>query len=88
MSKRSSRKIRAQKKTSQEPMLFDSKNYAYMLVALLLILGGFLGMYIENTFLGWFSLYISPVMIIGGYVLVGMAILRKSDEAVASGEPG
>ncbi|MCC5926080.1 MAG: hypothetical protein JJU41_05915 [Bacteroidetes bacterium] len=86
MPKGTSRRARAQKKIVKEPMLFDRMNYTYLLAALVLILGGFLGMYIENEFLGWFSLYIAPIMIIGGYIVVAIAILRKSDKNVQSGE--
>jgi hypothetical protein len=87
MSKRMSRRARVQQKMVSEPMTFDSTNYVYGLIALLLILGGFVGMYIENEFLGWFSLYVSPLMIIGGYILVGIAILRKSEKNVQTSEP-
>jgi len=80
MAARPSRRQKVQKRIADQQMLFDNTNYVYILSALLLILGGFAGMYIENSFLGWFSLYVAPIMIVGGFVLVAVGILRKSDE--------
>ena len=35
-------------------------------------------MYIENEFEGWFSLYVSPLMIVGGFAMVAFGIVKKN----------
>lgn len=86
MATRTSRRSKVQRQIADQRMLFDSTNYVYLLSALLLILGGFAGMYIERSFLGWFSLYIAPLMIVGGFVLVAIGIMRKTDNNTEASE--
>lgn len=58
-------------------MLFGPLNYRILGVGVLLVIIGFTAMYIENEFKGFISLYISPIVIMSGYVTVIFAILKK-----------
>lgn len=60
-------------------MLFNASNYKRMIIAFLMVLIGFTAMYIENEVEGFISLYVSPILIVGGYALVVHAILVKSE---------
>lgn len=71
---KSSKKTEA--RSSAKPMLFSGFNYKILSIALLLVAGGFIAMYLENEVKGFISLYISPVLIIIGYVIVIFSILK------------
>lgn len=72
-------------RSGPRPMIFDSWNYKVLAVALLLVIVGFSAMYIENEVNGVISLYISPILIMAGYVAVIVAILKHDlDSSVAS----
>ena len=60
-------------------MVFTAKNYKLLGVALFLLVIGFGGMYIENNFTGWFSLYVSPVLAVAGFITVAFAILYREN---------
>ncbi len=62
-------------------MLFSSTNYKLLGIGILLITFGFLSMYWENEVEGIISLYVSPIMIIAGYVVILFSILKKKDSA-------
>ncbi len=61
-------------------MLFSTLNYKYMGLGVLLIVVGFTAMYLENEVHGFISLYISPIVILGGYLTVLIAILKRDKE--------
>jgi hypothetical protein len=66
------------KKTSDsKPMLFTGMNYKLMGLGLLLVIIGFAAMRIENEVYGVISLYISPIVILAGYAVVGYSILKR-----------
>ncbi len=65
-----------QRKTDDKPMFFSAFNYRLIGVAILLIVGGFTAMYIENEVHGFISLYISPIVIMAGYIVVIFAIMK------------
>lgn len=60
-----------------KPMLFTPLNYKIMGIGVLLVIIGFAAMRIENEVYGLISLYISPVVILAGYVVVIYSILKK-----------
>jgi dipeptide/tripeptide permease len=62
-------------------MLFSSTNYKLLGLGILLITFGFLAMYWENEVEGFISLYVSPIMIIAGYVVILFSILKKKETA-------
>ncbi|MBO6525203.1 MAG: hypothetical protein JJ971_15345 [Balneolaceae bacterium] len=65
-----------QRKTDDKPMFFSAFNYRLIGVAILLIVGGFTAMYVENEVHGFISLYISPIVIMAGYIVVIFAIMK------------
>lgn len=65
------------KSKDQKPLLFTPLNYKLMGLGLLLLIIGFTAMRIENEVQGFISLYISPIVIIAGYVVVVYAILKR-----------
>lgn len=58
-------------------MLFSPLNYKLIGIGVLLIAAGFTAMKLENEVYGIISLYISPVVILAGYITVIFAILKR-----------
>lgn len=80
MNKKSIKKTKVLRTKGNAQMVFSSKNYILFGVSILLIAIGFGGMYIENNFTGWFSLFVSPVFAVAGFILVAFAILYRDPE--------
>lgn len=70
--RRSKQKVKQQR----EPLL-KPYNYQVLGVGLALIFIGFLIMYLENKVNGFVSLFISPLLILGGYGSVIHAIMSR-----------
>jgi len=69
-------------------LLFEKHNYVLILAGLFLIVVGFTAMYLEGQFEGFISLYLSPIVILAGYAVVGYGIMwTPEEEADASGTP-
>lgn len=65
-------------------LVFESWNYTLLLIGVALILVGFTSMYLENAYQGVISLYVSPILIVGGYAEIVYALLwAPSDDATA-----
>jgi hypothetical protein len=77
MSGRRPAKKRSEKIHESRAMFFTKRNYQILGLAIALLIVGFGGMYIEQEFTGWFSLYVSPILIVGGFITVAIAILYK-----------
>lgn len=58
-------------------MVFERHNYVLLLVGILVIVIGFALMRIENQFEGFISLYVAPLLILGGYLEIIYAILWR-----------
>lgn len=58
-------------------MLFGRQNYMLLVVGVLCIIVGYTTMRIENEVDGFISLYISPLLILGGYLEIIYAILWR-----------
>ncbi len=65
-----------QASSDTKPMFFSGFNYRLIGIAILLIVGGFTAMLLENEVKGIISLYISPIVIMAGYVIVIFAIMK------------
>lgn len=70
------------RKKSKKPMAFQALNYKILGVGVLLIVLGFTIMRLENEVYGFISLYVAPFVILGGYVVVAVAILKRSKEVI------
>lgn len=64
-------------KKDTKPMFFTPLNYKILGLGILLVVIGFTAMRLENEVYGFVSLYISPVVILAGYVSVVIAILKR-----------
>ena len=66
----------------KKPMFFSAFNYKLIGIAIALIFTGFAAMYWENEVDGVISLFVSPIVIMAGYVLVIFAIMKhdRTDE--------
>jgi hypothetical protein len=71
---------------NNDSMIFDTWNYKILSLGLLLVIVGFTAMYIENEVYGFISLYISPIVIMAGYVIVIFAILKDKNGSVTSSD--
>jgi hypothetical protein len=71
---------RGKKSSEQKPMIFSSQNYKITGLGVLLVVLGFTAMYLENEVHGIISLYVSPIVILAGYVLVIFAILKRDQD--------
>ena len=70
------RPARAQGK-GRRVMVFERRNYMLLLLGLLLIISGYVLMRMENEVDGFVSLYVAPLMILGGYLEIIYAILWR-----------
>jgi len=69
-------------------LVFEKRNYLLLLLGVALIVVGFTAMYLENQYQGFISLYVSPILIVGGYAEIIYALLwSPSDEEPAEEEP-
>lgn len=79
---------RGRNKVDNQPMFFSAYNYKMIGIAIFLIFAGFTAMYLENEVSGFISLFISPIVIMAGYILVVFAIMKhdrdEPTEATAS----
>lgn len=58
-------------------MPFDRKNYLLLIAGLVVILIGYVIMALENEVDGFLSLYVSPLLLIFGYVEIIYAIIWR-----------
>ena len=61
-------------------MLLSAYNYKILALGVLLVILGFGGMYIEGQQYGIYSLYIAPILVLGGFVVVAMSVFRTDPE--------
>ena len=61
-------------------MIFTRQNYILLLLGVLAIVIGYTTMRIENEVDGFISLYVAPLLILGGYLEIIYAILWRPKE--------
>jgi hypothetical protein len=71
---------KSSKRKAPSPLVFEKQNYVMLLVSVLLIVVGFVAMWMEGKFLGFISLNVSPIVIVAGYAGVIYAILWRPDD--------
>lgn len=67
-------------------MVFTRRNYVLLLLGILVITVGYVLMRMENEVEGFISLYVSPLLILGGYLEIIYAILWRPAHSVLSEE--
>lgn len=82
------RKPRARDPRKRARMVFGKRNYMLILAGVLVVVVGYVMMRIENDVDGFISLYVAPLIILGGYLEIIWAILvsPEKSEATAAGE--
>lgn len=78
----------SKRKGRPQGLIFEARNYVLFFVGVLLIVVGFTAMYLENAFEGFISLYVSPILIVGGYAEIVYALLWWPDEEDDLNEEG
>lgn len=71
-------------------MVFTRRNYVLLLLGIFIIAVGYTLMRMENEVEGFLSLYVSPLLILGGYLEIIYAILWRpahSPQTEEKGEP-
>lgn len=68
-------------------MVFDRTNYLLLGLCVALVVVGFTAMRLENEVDGFVSLVVAPILILGGYLGVVAAILRRPREDAAAEVP-
>lgn len=60
-------------------MVFTGRNYTLLLIGLALVVVGYVAMRLENAVDGVVSLYVAPLLILGGYLEIMYAIMWRPD---------
>ncbi|QXD17250.1 DUF3098 domain-containing protein [Rhodocaloribacter litoris] len=58
-------------------MVFTRRNYLLLLLGVALVVVGYVIMRIENEVDGFISLYVAPLLILGGYLEIIYAVLWR-----------
>ncbi len=66
--------------TTSDVLVFEKQNYLMLLASVLLIVVGFVAMYLDGKFMGFTSLNVSPILIVAGYAGTMCAILWRPDD--------
>ncbi len=74
------RRRHGSRKAKETVMLFNKKNYLFMLAGFALVSFGFLIMRLENEINGFISLFIAPWIIFAGFLTFGYGIIVKTTE--------
>ena len=61
-------------------MVFTRTNYLLLLAGLAIIIVGYVIMRLENAVDGFLSLYVAPILILGGYLGIIYAILHQAPD--------
>ncbi|MGB0650880.1 MAG: DUF3098 domain-containing protein [Rhodothermales bacterium] len=70
---------------SRGVMVFERKNYLLLMLGIALVVVGYVIMRMENEVDGFISLYVAPLMILGGYLEIIWAIMwRPKRESATS----
>ena len=82
--RRRARSTSASKRASN--MVFTRRNYILLLLGVLAIVVGYIMMRLENEVDGFISLYVAPLVILGGYLEIIYAILWRPKTAAPEPE--
>ncbi len=74
---------KASKRSRRSLLIFSRRNYVLMIAGVLAVVVGYALMRIENQLDGFISLYVAPIIILGGYIEIIYAILWYPSEAEA-----
>lgn len=84
-----SRRSKSNRRSVPAQMVFTRTNYILLLVGVVMIVFGYVIMRLDNQVESLVSLYIAPLIILGGYLEIIYAILwRSKDKTEAKAEEG
>lgn len=84
MAKKSSRSsTQRRQRKGRVSMLFTKQNYLLLIIGVVAVVIGYTTMRIENEVDGFISLYVAPLLILGGYLEIIYAILWRPKEEEA-----
>jgi len=78
---------KSSERNGREALVFQKWNYVLLLIGIALIAVGFSAMALENQFEGFISLYLSPILVVGGYAEIVYAILWRPDAEAQEAQP-
>ena len=83
--KRQRRGDKGRRRRQKSPMPFETKNYTLIVAGLILVAIGYGIMAAENELDGFWSLYVSPILLLTGYVEIIYAVVwrPKASESAA-----
>ncbi|MEX0679963.1 MAG: hypothetical protein WD097_01160 [Balneolales bacterium] len=84
--KRKNRPHRRRKKRTAAPMLLTSYNYKLLAAGGFCVVLGFGGMYIDGTQYGIYSLYLAPLLVTLGFILVAISVFKTDPALVVLNE--
>lgn len=71
---------RTRRTRSRKALIFTRRNYILIIAGVLAVVVGYALMAIENELYGFLSLYVAPIIILGGYLEIIYGILWRPDE--------
>ena len=71
---------RSTRSRTTRPFVFTQRNYVLIVAGVLAVVLGYALMAIENEVYGFISLYVAPIIILGGYLGVIYGIMWKPDD--------
>jgi hypothetical protein len=74
---------RPSRSRATRPFVFTRRNYVLIVAGVLAVVVGYALMAIENEVYGFISLYVAPIIILGGYLEVIYGIMWKPSDDLA-----
>jgi len=71
---------RSSRSRASRPFVFTRRNYVLIAIGVLAVVVGYALMAIENELYGFISLYVAPIIILGGYVEIIYGIMWRADD--------
>lgn len=80
------RRSRTARSSAGARMVFERHNYVLLLIGLALVVVGYVVMRVDNQVDGFLSLYVAPLLLLGGYLEIIYAILWRDTSEDAPAE--
>lgn len=78
------RRPRGRDQRRHTKLVFGRRNYVLLLIGVAVVVVGYVMMRMENEVDGFISLYVAPLLILGGYLEIIYAIVVSPDQEPAS----
>lgn len=64
-------------------MLFTAWNYKWLVAGIGSVMAGFGGMYLESQQFGFISLYVAPILVLGGFLVVAYSVFQTDPSLIS-----